>query len=49
MNSFDSGPNEGLRAVADDLASVFSWKHDVIVTEKNEVIRSTIDGRHHVL
>lgn len=49
VNGFDSSPNEGLHAVVDDLASVFSRKHNVIVAEKNKVVRSTIDGWHHVL
>ena len=37
VNGFDSGDDEGLDAVVYNLASVFGWKYEMIVTEKDGV------------
>ena len=42
----DSSQQEGLDAFVDDLTSVFGRKHNVVVTGKNAVRLSTVDGWH---
>lgn len=37
VDGFDFRHDEGLNAVVDELASVFGWKHNVVVAEIDEV------------
>ena len=46
LDVLDSSQDEGLDAFVDNLASVFGRKHNVIVTDKDTVRFTAIDGWH---
>ncbi len=46
LDSFDSSQNEGLDAFVDNFASVFGRKHQVVITDKDTVRLTPIDGWH---